>query len=77
MGAALRIVRNREAQLGSSLFYRVHSMSQRKYGLDILEETSLIKAKPVETPMDASVKLCVDQGNLLSSSNNYRKLVVS
>ena len=32
-------------------------------------------AKPLETPMDLSVKLCVDQGELLSSSDNYRRLV--
>ena len=77
MEAAFRIVRYLKAQLGYGLFYRVHSLSQMKYGLDILEETSLIKAKPIETPMDPSVKLCVDQGNLLSSSNSYRKLVVN
>ena len=34
-----------------------------------------MEAKPVETPMDPNVKLCVDQGEMLSSPNNYRKLV--
>ena len=32
-------------------------------------------AKPVETAMDPSVKLCVDQGELLSSLDGYRRLV--
>ena len=38
------------------------SLSQRKYALDILEETSLIGTKLVEAPMDTSVNLCVNQG---------------
>ena len=36
------------------------SLSQRKYVLDILEETGLIGSKPVETPMDPNVKLYED-----------------
>ena len=36
------------------------SLSQRKYVLDILEETGLLGSKPVDTPMDPNVKLCVD-----------------
>ena len=32
-------------------------MSQRKYILDILEETSMRDCKPVYTPMDPNVKL--------------------
>ena len=32
-------------------------------------------AKPVETPVDPSVKLCVDQGELLSSPDSYWRLV--
>ena len=43
--------------------------------LDILEDIGLMVAKPVETPMNPNVRLCVDQGKLLSSPNNYRKLV--
>ena len=31
--------------------------------LDILEETSLLGSKPVETPMDPNVKLYEDQGS--------------
>ena len=44
-------------------------MSQRKYVLDILDETSLMSSKPLDT------KLCVDQGELTSNPNSYRRLV--
>ena len=43
--------------------------------LDILEDNGLMGAKPVDTHMDLNVKLCVDQGELLSSPNSYRRLV--
>ena len=36
------------------------NLSQRKYVLDILEETGLLGSKPVETPMDHNVKLYED-----------------
>ena len=39
------------------------SLSQRKYVLDILEETSLLGSKPMETPMDPNVKLYEHQGS--------------
>ena len=51
------------------------SLSQRKYVLDILEETGLLGSKPVETPMDPNVKLYDDQGELLSNPERYRHLV--
>jgi len=37
-------------------------MSQRKYVLDILEETMMINSKLVDTQMIPSVKLVPDQG---------------
>ena len=43
--------------------------------LDILEDTGLMGAKPIETPMDPNVRLCVDQGELLPSTDNYPRLV--
>ncbi|KAL6323247.1 hypothetical protein AAG906_029254 [Vitis piasezkii] len=39
-------------------------MSQRKYALDILEETGMLECKPVDTPMDPNVKLLPGQGSL-------------
>ena len=43
-------------------------ISQRKYAMDILEETGLLNAKPADTPMDPSVKLLSNQGKSLSDS---------
>ena len=36
--------------------------SQRKYALDILEETGMLDYKPVDTLMDPNVKLVPGQG---------------
>jgi len=51
------------------------AISQRKYALDILEETSLIDCKPADTPMDPNVKLLPDQGEPYSDPGRYRRLV--
>ena len=40
-------------------------LSQRKYALDILEETSMLDYKPIDTPMDPNVKLVPGQGESL------------
>ena len=40
-------------------------MSQRKYILDILEETGMIDCKLVDSPMDPNVKLVSRQGEPL------------
>ena len=50
-------------------------ISQRKYVLDILEETGMLDCKPVETPMDSNVKLVPGQGEPLKDPGQYRKLV--
>ncbi|RVW97054.1 Retrovirus-related Pol polyprotein from transposon RE1 [Vitis vinifera] len=50
-------------------------MSQRKYALDILEETSMLECKPVDTPMDPNVKLVPGQGEPLRDPGRYRQLV--
>ena len=41
------------------------SLSQRKYILDLLSETSLLGARPADTPMDSTVKLDGEHGELL------------
>jgi len=45
-------------------------ISQRKYALDLLEETGLINSKFVETLMDPNVKLLPSQGKPLSNPEN-------
>ncbi|RVW45708.1 Retrovirus-related Pol polyprotein from transposon TNT 1-94 [Vitis vinifera] len=50
-------------------------LSQRKYALDILEETGMLDCKPVDTPMDPNVKLILGQGEPLGDPGRYRRLV--
>ena len=50
-------------------------MSQRKYVLDILEETGMLDCKPVDTPMDPNVKLVPGQGEPLRDPERYQRLV--
>lgn len=50
-------------------------ISQRKYVLDLLEETSMLDCKPMDTPMDPNVKLVPGQGEPLKDPERYRRLV--
>ena len=50
-------------------------LSQRKYDLDILEETDMLDCKPVDTPMDPNVKLVPGQGESLGGPGRYQRLV--
>lgn len=43
--------------------------------MDILEETGLMTAKSVDTPMDPNTKLLPNQGKIFSDSERYRRLV--
>ena len=50
-------------------------ISQRKYALDLLEETGLMNSKSVDTPMDPNAKLLPSQGESLSDPKKYRRFV--
>ncbi|RVW70938.1 putative mitochondrial protein [Vitis vinifera] len=50
-------------------------LSQRKYALDILEETGMLDYKPIDTPMDPNVKLIPGQGEPLRDPGRYRRVV--
>ena len=50
-------------------------MSQRKYILDILEETGMLDYKPVDIPMNPNVKLIPGQGQPLRDPGRYQRLV--
>ena len=39
-------------------------ISQRKYALDILEETGMQNCRPVDSPMDPNLKLMADQSEI-------------
>jgi len=51
------------------------ALSQRKYTLDLLSETGMLGAKPVDSPMDVNCRLSDDQGELLHKPEKYRRLV--
>ena len=50
-------------------------LSQQKYVLDLLSKTSLLGARPADSPMDFTVKLDGEQGELFSDVVRYRCLV--
>ncbi|KAK2980771.1 hypothetical protein RJ640_002980 [Escallonia rubra] len=50
-------------------------MSQRKYALDILQDSSLLGVRPDKFPMEQTLKLTPTDGILLSDQTNYRSLV--
>ncbi|XP_019154280.1 PREDICTED: uncharacterized protein LOC109150752 [Ipomoea nil] len=50
-------------------------MTQRKYALELLEETDFLSCKPVKTPMVTSIKFSKDIGNKLEDASQFKKLV--
>ncbi|RDX77858.1 hypothetical protein CR513_41945, partial [Mucuna pruriens] len=50
-------------------------ISQRKYALDILQETSMSNCRPIDGPMDPNMKLMVKHGEPYSDPERYRRLV--
>uniref|UniRef100_A0A2N9J940 Integrase catalytic domain-containing protein n=1 Tax=Fagus sylvatica TaxID=28930 RepID=A0A2N9J940_FAGSY len=51
------------------------SLSQRKYTLDLLQETGMLGCRPASTPMDPNLKLSVESGELISNPSMYQRLV--
>jgi uncharacterized membrane protein YgcG len=51
------------------------SLSQRKYTLDILQDTGYLGSKPVATPMESNLKLMPDEGDFIDDPDIYRRLV--
>lgn len=50
-------------------------VNQRKYVLELLEDTSFLGAKPASTPFDPNVKLSSTKGVPLDVPSSYRKLI--
>ena len=50
-------------------------ISQRKYALDILEESGMTNCRPIDSHMDPNQKLMADQGEPYSDPKRYRRLV--
>jgi hypothetical protein len=51
------------------------SLSQRKYTLDLLQDTGMLGCQPASTPMDPNLKLSIESGELLSNPSMYQRLV--
>jgi hypothetical protein len=51
------------------------SVCQRKYALEVLEDTSLLASKPAKFLMEPSVKFSKDFGILLDDLSSYRRLI--
>ncbi|PNX56275.1 putative copia-type protein, partial [Trifolium pratense] len=51
------------------------TLCQRKYCLDLLQDTGLLGAKPAKTPLDPSVKLHQDTSPPYADIASYRRLV--
>ena len=49
-------------------------MFERKYALDILEDTSLTGAKLEKFPMEQNLKLTLTDGDLIHDPTKYRRL---
>ena len=50
-------------------------LSQRKYILDLLSETEVLKCRSIDSAMDVNMKLLVGQGKLFKDVGRYRRLV--
>ncbi|WJZ88029.1 hypothetical protein VitviT2T_007363 [Vitis vinifera] len=50
-------------------------LSQRKYALDLLQETGMSGCQPVNTPIEKGLKLCVEPNQVSTDKGRYQRLV--
>ena len=50
-------------------------LSQRKYALDLLNETGMTTCSPASTPMEENLKLCVHPNQVPANKERYQRLV--
>ena len=50
-------------------------LSQRKYALDLLQETGLSACQPAHTPVEEGLKLCVETNQVSIDKGRYQRLV--
>ncbi|RVW18941.1 Retrovirus-related Pol polyprotein from transposon RE1 [Vitis vinifera] len=50
-------------------------LSQRKYALDLLQETGMSGCQPVNTPIEEGLKLCIEPNQVSTDKGRYQRLV--
>lgn len=50
-------------------------LSQRKYALDLLQETGISGCQPIDTPIEDGLKLCVESNQIPTDKGRYQRLV--
>ena len=50
-------------------------LSQRKYALDLLQETGMSACQPADTPVEEGLKLCVETNQVPVDKRRYQRLV--
>ncbi|WJZ90854.1 hypothetical protein VitviT2T_009971 [Vitis vinifera] len=50
-------------------------LPQRKYALDLLQETGMSEYQPVNTPIEEGLKLCVEPNQVSTDKGRYQRLV--
>lgn len=65
--------------LGLELHYEEGGfiLHQERYCINLLKKFGMLACKPIETPMENTVKLCVDKGKELEDPTMYRQIIGS
>jgi len=50
-------------------------LNQRKYTLEILQDTRMLGAKPAKTPMEQNLRLSKFDGKLIADPTQYKRLI--
>ena len=50
-------------------------LSQRKYALDLLQETGMSACQPADTPVEEGLKLCVETNQVPVNKGRYQRLI--
>ena len=50
-------------------------LSQRKYALEIIDESGLLGARPMDSPMETNLQLALAHGPNIDDPTRYRRLV--
>ena len=50
-------------------------LNQRKYTLELLQDAGVLSAKPFSVPFDPTIKLSINEGELLEDPSSYRRLI--